>query len=83
MFIWWGFMDLSPDISPIEHILDILGRRKRTNHDVATTSNEACTSGRMTGDTSGSDANIDSVNAKAMCSVHESTGWPHTIFTSM
>ena len=34
------------------------------------TGNEACTSGRMTGDTSGSDTNIDSVNAKAMCSVH-------------
>ena len=39
------------------------------------TGNEAC-SGRMTGDTSGSDTNIDSVNAKALCSVQKSTRWP-------
>ena len=37
----------------------------------------------MTGDTSGSDTNIDSVNAKAMYSVHESTRWPFTLLTLM
>ena len=47
------------------------------------TGNEACTSGRMTSDTSGSDKNIDLVIVKAMCRVHESTRWSITILTLM